>query len=166
MSDTSHEMHVILETQLLPTQIMMTSWNGNIFRVTGNLRGDFTGVAGEFPAQRPVTRSFDVFLPFSWVIPPTKCMWYWKHNFYQRRSWWRHEMETFYALLAICAEISPVLPVTRSFDVFCDLRLDKRLSKQSRGWWFETPSRPLWRHRNVKLISIKSVAWINVKCGL
>ena len=42
-------------------------------------------------------------------------------------------------------------PVTRSFDVFFDLRLNKRLSKQSWGWWFETPSRSLWRHRNVKL---------------
>ena len=39
-------------------------------------------------------------------------------------------------------------PVTPSFDVFFDLRLNKRLSKQSSGWWFETPSRPLWRHRN------------------
>ena len=39
---------------------MMTSSNGNIFRVTGHLRGEFTG-PGEFPAQRPVTRSFDVF---------------------------------------------------------------------------------------------------------
>ena len=39
-------------------------------------------------------------------------------------------------------------PVTRSFDVFFDLCLNKRLSKQSWGWWFETPSCPLWRHRN------------------
>ena len=35
---------------------MMTSSNGNIFRVTGHLCREFTG-----PAQRPVTRSFDVF---------------------------------------------------------------------------------------------------------
>ena len=41
-------------------------------------------------------------------------------------------------------------PVTRSFDVFFDLRLNKRLSKQSWGWWFETPSHPLWRHCNGK----------------
>ena len=34
------------------------------------------------------------------------------------------------------------MPVTQSFDVFFDLRLNKRLSKQSRGWWFETLSRP------------------------
>ena len=70
--------------------------------------------------------------------------------------WWRHQMETFSALLAICAGNSSVIgefptqrPVTRSFDVFIDLRPNKRLSKQSWGCWFETPSRPLWRHRNV-----------------
>ena len=38
---------------------MMTSSNGNIFRITGPLCGEFTG-PGEFPTQRPVTRSFDV----------------------------------------------------------------------------------------------------------
>ena len=42
-------------------------------------------------------------------------------------------------------------PVTWSFDVFFDLRLNKRLSKQSRRWWFETPSHPLWRHSNEKV---------------
>ena len=70
---------------------MMTSWNGNIFRVTGHLCGECTG-PGDFPAQRPVTRSLDVFF---------------------------------------------------------DMRLNKRLSKQSWGWWFETPSLPFWRYRNV-----------------
>ena len=40
-------------------------------------------------------------------------------------------------------------PVTRSFDVFFDLRLNKRLRKQPWGWWFETPSCSLWRHCNV-----------------
>ena len=67
--------------------------------------------------------------------------------------WWRHQMETFSALLAICAGNSPITGefpaqrlVTRSIDVFFDLRQNKRLSKQSWGWWFETPSRPLWRH--------------------
>ena len=69
---------------------MMTSSNGNIFRVTGHLCGEFTG-PGEFPTQRPVTRSFDVYF---------------------------------------------------------DLLPNKRLSKQSWGWWFETQSCPLWRHRN------------------
>ena len=82
---------------------MMTSSNGNIFRVTGPLCGEFTG-PGEFPEQ------------------------------------W---------------------PVTRSFDVLFDLRLNKRLRKQSWGWWFETLSSPLWPHRNEKwkyvLCSVK--AW-------
>ena len=47
--------------------------------------------------------------------------------------------------------ISPVptqKPVVRSFGVSFDLRLDKRLSKQSWGWWFETLSFSLWRHPN------------------
>ena len=72
------------------SESMMTSSNGNIFRVTGPLCGEFTG-PGEFPTQRPVTRSFDVFF---------------------------------------------------------DLRLNKRLSIQPWGWWFETLSWSLWRHRN------------------
>ena len=77
------------------------------------------------------------------------------YGIYYEITWWRHQMETFSALLAICAGNSPVpgefptqRPVTRSFDVFFDLRLNKRLSKQSWDWWFETLSRPLWRHRN------------------
>ena len=69
---------------------MMTSSNGNIFRVTGPLCGEFTG-PGEFPTQRPVTQSFDVLF---------------------------------------------------------DLGLNKPLSKQLWGWWFETPSRSLWCHCN------------------
>ena len=43
----------------LSSHIMMTSSNGNIFRVTGPLCGEFTS-PGEFPTQRSVTRSFDV----------------------------------------------------------------------------------------------------------
>ena len=39
-------------------------------------------------------------------------------------------------------------PVTRSFDVFFDMHPNKRLSKQSWGWRFETPAHPLWRHCN------------------
>ena len=68
-------------------------------------------------------------------------------------SWWRHQMETFSALLAHCAWKSPVTgefpsqrPVTRNFDVFHDLRMNKRLSKQSGGWWFKMVQRSLWRH--------------------
>ena len=35
-----------------------------------------------------------------------------------------------------------------TFDAFFDLHLNKRLSKQSWGWWFETLSRALWRQCN------------------
>ena len=53
-------------------------------------------------------------------------------------SWWRYQMETVSALLALCAGNSPVTgefpsqrPVTWSFDVFLDLHLNKRLVEQS-----------------------------------
>ena len=71
--------------------IMMTSSNGNIFRVTGLLWGEFTG-----HHLIPLKKASDAEL---W------CLFY--------------------------------------------LCLNKRLSKQSRRWWFETPSRPLWRHCNI-----------------
>ena len=63
------------------------------------------------------------------------------------RTLLRHQMGTFSALLALCEGNPPVTggfpsqrPVTRSFDFFY-LCLNKRLSKQSRRQWFETPSR-------------------------
>ena len=59
--------------------LMTTPSNGNIFRVTGPLCGEFTGDRW-IPSQRSVTRSFDAFF---------------------------------------------------------DPRLNKRLSKQPWGWWFE-----------------------------
>ena len=63
---------------------------------------------------------------------------------------WRHQMETFSALLALC-EGHRWIPLTeasdaRNFDAFFDLRLNKWLSKQSRRRWF---LRLLWRHSNV-----------------
>ena len=51
----------------------------------------------------------------------------------------------------LCGEFTAQRPMTRSFDVSFDLRLKKRLSKQSRGRLFEMPSRSLWRHCNVVL---------------
>ena len=63
-------------------------------------------------------------------------------------------METFSALLVLCAGNSPATgefpaqrPVARSFDVSLICALNKRLSKQSWGWWFKTPSCSLLRHR-------------------
>ena len=80
--------------------------------------------------------------------------------------WSHHQMDTFSALLVICAGNSPVTgrfsaqrPVSRSFDIFFDLRLTKRLSKQWWGWWFEKPSRSLWRHCNVHWIGYVVRKW-------
>ena len=57
---TSH----FMEERSSPTSIfpvfMMTSSNGNMFRVTGFCAGN-SPVTSEFPSHRPVTRSFDVF---------------------------------------------------------------------------------------------------------
>ena len=61
-------------------------------------------------------------------------------HFVKRNSWWRHQMETFSALLALCALI---------------FSLNKRLSKQSRRRRFETLSYSLWRQRNVISHSLK-----------
>ena len=88
---------------------MMTSSNGNIFRVTGALCGEFTGDRWS-PSQRPVTRSFDVFF---------------------------------------------------------DLRLNPQLNKQWRRRRFETPSHPLWRPGNfvanlvISLDIDASILWIS-----
>ena len=79
-----------LEIWQMTLKNMMTSSNGNIFCITGPLYGEFTGPS-EFPTQRPVTLSFDVYF---------------------------------------------------------DPHLNKRLSKQWWGWWFETPSWSLWRQCN------------------
>ena len=109
--DSHHEGPVIRKSFHIitsPPYIMMTSSNGNIFRVIGHLCGEFTG--------------------HRW-IPRTK-------------------------------------PVTRSFDVFFDLCLHKKLSKQSWGWWFETLSHPLWRHRNIGCVFWQQVPTSTESCAL
>ena len=82
--------------------IMMTSSNGNIFRIIDLLCWEFTG---------------------HWWIPRTKAS-------------------------------------ALSFDVFFDLRLKKRLSKQSWRRWFETQSCSLWRHCNVLGCDHPDQCWI------
>ena len=86
--------------------------------------------------------------------------------------WWRHQMETFSALLALCAGNSLVTgefptqrPVTRNFNVFLDLCLNKQLSKQWRRRWFGTPSRSLGLIYLYKMIfnvdpDFRSLCWL------
>ena len=68
-------------------------------------------------------------------------------------TWWRHQMETFSALLALCEGNPRVTvgfptqrPVSRSFDIFFDLRLNIGRAKRL---WFETQSRSFRRHCSV-----------------
>ena len=99
------------------------------------------------------------------AIPPSAATMAWHpdkplafvlHNVYSKQvKGWRNQMETFPRYWSFVGGIhrSPVDsphkgPVTRSFDVFFDLRLNTRLSKQSRRRWFKTPSRSSWRHCN------------------
>ena len=62
--------------------------------------------------------------------------------------WWRHQMETFSALLVICGH--RWTPLTKEwhgalmFSLICAWI-------NGWGWWFETPSRPLWRHCKVRV---------------
>ena len=85
--------------------------------------------------------------------PPLQTTFSWTNTAIFMMTWW---IGNIFRVTAICAGNSPISgespaqrPVTRGFDVFFDLRLIKRLSKHSRGWWFETLSRPLLRHCNV-----------------
>ena len=92
-----------------------------------------------------------------WAILSNKhvCIFYGIYCLSFHHPWWRHQMETFAASLAICAGNSPVAvefppqrPVMLCVDVFFDLCLNEQLSEQSWGWWFGTPSQPSWRHCN------------------
>ena len=113
----------------------------------------YPGVPGDSSQTLQVERSSQIRPPSELCMVSLAFRKLW--NKHPKMPWCSHQMETFSALLAICAGNSPVpgefpaqRPVTRSFDVFFDLRLNKRLSKQSWVWWFETSSRPLWRYHN------------------
>ena len=69
---------------------------------------------------------------------------------------WKH-FPRYWPFAQVPGEFPTQRPVTRSFDVFFNLLLNKGLSKQSRGWWFETLSRPLWRQCNV----LTRAAWLH-----
>ena len=77
---------------------------------------------------------------------------------------WKH-FPRYWPFVRVPSEFPTQRPVTRSCDVFIDLRVNKPLSKQSWGWWFETPVSSLWRHRNEKysLTEPGFEAWEDVK---
>ena len=86
-------------------------------------------------------------------------------------SWWRHQTETFFVLLALCAGNSPA-PMNspkkaNDAELWCFLwsAPQQTVVKQSRLRWFETPSSSLWRHCyawrcSSRIIALKIVlAW-------
>ena len=95
------------------------------------------------------------------------------HHSCCHNPWWHHQMKNFSAFLAICAGKSPVTGefptqrrVTWSFDIFFDLRLNKWLSKQWQGWWFEMSLRSLWRHCNEWILcTLIPIMWFILSWG-
>ena len=112
----------------------------NFYDHDGVIKWKHFPVTGEFPSQRPVTRSFDVFFDLRLNKRLNKHFGQHDKNFYDHDDVikWKH--------FPVTGEFPSQRPVTRSFDVFFDLRLNNRLNKHLRRWRFETPSHPSWRH--------------------
>ena len=84
---------------------MMTSSNGNIFRVAGSLCG-ISPVTGEFRSQRPMTQSFDVFFDLRLKND-------WTQNWDAgdlRHSLWRHCNVVAFRCSLIPANFTHILP--------------------------------------------------------
>ena len=94
-------------------------------------------VTGEFPIQRPVTQSFDVFFDMHLNEQLSK----------QLPCWW-------FKTGLLCGEFTSHwwIPHTKASDgeLWCFLwsAPEWKISKQSPRWWFKMPSRPLWCHSN------------------
>ena len=92
------------------------------------------------------------------LVTPTEKTW---------NTWWRHQMETFSALLAFFGGNSPFSSVNfphkgQWLGTLVFTLMNKQLSKQSRRQWFKTPSRPLWPHYNEKYIMILKTGSIHL----
>ena len=114
---------------------------------------------GHLISHRPAGAEgkLSIFIPAIWDIYENAktCCDLWLYHVGGLMSWWHHQMVTFSMLLALCERNSLVTrelpsqgPMTQSFDVFFDLRLNKWLGKQSVDWWFGMPSCSLWRQCN------------------
>ena len=76
---------------------------------------------------------------------------------------WKHFLR-YWPFVQVPSEFPAQRPVTRSFDVFFDLRLNEWFSKQSRGWWFEMLPRSLWRHSNDLHLLTEQVIHVSCTC--
>ena len=114
------------------------------------------------PHKGPVTQTFFHLMTSSCILP---------HFFYQIMliplpaiTWWQttllHNDVIKWKHFPVTDGFPSQRPVTRSFDVFFDLRLNKRLSKQSRRRWFETPS----HDNDVMMWSLYTSFTVHAKC--
>ena len=152
---------------------MMTSSNGNIFRVSGPLCGEFTG-----DRWIPFTKTSDAEL-WCFRLMTSSCNDHFLQVFYramtinatayiatnntmQKWPWWRHQIEIFFALLALCEGNPPVTggfpsqrPVTRSLFLYL-------VCTRTNGLANNRDAGDLRRHRahyDIIVMAIRVVAW-------
>ena len=133
----------------LPTHICVT-WPQWVNRLLSFKKICMTACVWDTHGRRVILKTWQIIgkIPRAYQLKSGDCS-----NSYMHIT--KRYSERFFALLVLCEWNIPVTggfrtqrPMTRRFDVFCDLRLNKRFSKQSRHRWFETPSCSLWRHCN------------------
>ena len=74
-------------------------------------------------------------------------------------TWWRHQMETFFMMLALCEGIHQSSVDSPHKGQCCQCHFLRSAIEQSRCWCFEMPLRSLWCHSNERN-SIHRQAWI------
>ena len=113
---------------------------------------------------------FSVYVRFCVILPYWNCTSSWAAilpgGIERYKPWcvikWEHfpHYWSFVRNSPVIGEFPTQRLVTRNFDVFFDLRLNKWVSKQWWCWWFETLSRPLWRHGNTFIYHTESIPWL------
>ena len=152
--------HQWLDNSFAPAQCQAIIWTNDDFLLIQSLGTNFDEILIEIQLflfwKMHLKMSSAKWQPFYLILNVLTFLVLWaEYPGDSGQSWWRYQMETFSALLALCAGNSPVTcefpsqrPVMRSFDVSLICALNRRLSKHLWGWWFETPSRPLSHHCN------------------
>ena len=120
------------------------TWDSR-WRTINDLRGEWLWTASDSKSAHPLIISTFRYTIYPMEYVHTLVCFVWdksyfsdSHGFSTHISWWHHKIDTFSALLALCVGNSSVTgefpsqrPATRSFDVFFELCLNIRLSKQS-----------------------------------
>ena len=101
-------------------------------------------------------QGLNFFLPTTRLYNGQHGVW---HTYHDDVIKWE-QFPCYWTSVRVPGEFPAQRPVARSFDVLFDLRLNKRLSKQSWGWWFQTLSCPSWRHCDDWRDSDKCMHWL------